>query len=142
MDPTTIVVALIVAVPSTIGPLLGLLVAARIARKKLEAAQEREDARYKRQDKKLDGIHTLVNSSMTAAMESELAGLRRERVMMVAIIDLKRSAGQEPTPDEIAEVKATEAKVEELERELAERAEAQKLAELQLARLNGEDDAE
>lgn len=74
---------------------------------------------------KLDTIHTLVNSNMTAAMMSELDAVTRELAMMREVMELRRQGGQEPSTDTLAAIAATEAKMHELAAALADRAKAQ-----------------
>lgn len=74
---------------------------------------------------KLDTIHTLVNSNMTTAMESERAAVDRELSVMRELIDLRRSMGYEPSQAVLSVVAATEAKLAELDTALANRARVQ-----------------
>jgi hypothetical protein len=73
---------------------------------------------------KLDVVHTLVNSNMTAAMQSEYDAVKRELVLMKELIALHQSAGREPSPDALTEVKITEGKVAELNATLKDRLKA------------------
>lgn len=75
--------------------------------------------------KKLDVIHELVNSNMTAAMQSEFEAVTRELAMMREVVELRRAAGQEPGPDALAAIAATQAKLAELDVTLDDRAKAQ-----------------
>lgn len=70
---------------------------------------------------KLDVIHTLVNSSMTAAKQSEFDAIERELAMMKEVVALRRSAGEEPTAETLATMDSIERKLRELSTELAER---------------------
>jgi len=72
-------------------------------------------------NQKLDVIHTLVNSSMTAAMQSELEATRRLVSGLVEIIDLKKAAGTDPTTEALALVKATNDRIAELSAALSDR---------------------
>lgn len=78
---------------------------------------------------KLDVIHELVNSNMTAAMQSELDAVRRELAMMREVIALNQAAGREPDAETLAAVRATEAKITELAATLADRDAAARRAE-------------
>lgn len=71
--------------------------------------------------KKLEVIHTLVNSNMTAAMDAELHATEREYAMMLEVIDLKKTAGVEPTRTVLDQVAATEAKIAELRATMEDR---------------------
>lgn len=73
---------------------------------------------------KLDVIHTLVNSNMTAAMQAELDAIRREIVMMREVVALNLAAGREPTVEALAAIEATQVKITTLEAQLADRATA------------------
>jgi hypothetical protein len=70
---------------------------------------------------KLDVIHTLVNSSLTGAMQSEADAVARELAMMLEVVELKRAAGKEPTEEVLAAIDATKAKIAELHAKLADR---------------------
>jgi len=73
------------------------------------------------QGKKLDQIHTLVNSNLTAAMESELGAHSAALVLMQEIVDLKRLSGKSPTAQSLEAIKITSAKVAELRAQLDDR---------------------
>lgn len=75
--------------------------------------------------KKLDTIHTLVNSNMTQAMQSEFEAVGRELAGMNELIALRRSLGQEPNAETLVALAKTQAKLAELEVNLAERAKIQ-----------------
>ena len=74
---------------------------------------------------KLDVIHTLVNSSMTAAMQSEFDAVTRELAMMREVVELKRATGMEPSTAALAAIDVTETKLSELADALDDRAKAQ-----------------
>jgi len=78
---------------------------------------------------KLDVIHTLVNSNMTAAMQAELDATNRELAMMLEVIDLKKAAGKEPTIEAIDALAVTRAKISELDAALKDRVKQQKNVE-------------
>lgn len=92
-------------------------------------------------NEKLEVIHVLVNSQMTAAMRSEVESTTRELVSLREIIDLKQTAGRPPTPEAIAHVKATEVRLAEMNSKLADRmhdqADAQALAQARLKENEG-----
>jgi hypothetical protein len=73
------------------------------------------------QSAKLDQIHVLVNSNMTAAMKSELDAKREVLVVMEELIALKRKNGLEPSPETLGQLEATRNKIQELEAQLADR---------------------
>lgn len=74
---------------------------------------------------KLDIIHTLVNSNLTAAMQAEYDAVKRELAMMREVIALRRTLGQDPSPDSLAEMHATEKKLAGLAEKLEDRHKAQ-----------------
>jgi len=70
---------------------------------------------------KLDNIHVLVNSQMTALMEAELLATQRELAMMREVVSLKATAGHAASAEALGEIKATEIKVAELRAKLSDR---------------------
>lgn len=151
-----IAVALIVALSSTIGPMLMAWLTNRHLRKQKiedyrrqdEVARKAEEVAVRvasnaramqlageRQEKfavitqgKLDVIHALVNSSMTAAMQAELDATVRELAMMREVILLNRIAGKEPSVDALAAVELTATRISELATALSDRLKAGKVA--------------
>lgn len=77
---------------------------------------------------KLDVIHTLVNSSMTAALQSELDAIVRELAMMNEVIALHKAAGREPSKQALAALLSTDSRITELRASLAERAKQAEIA--------------
>jgi hypothetical protein len=76
---------------------------------------------------KLDVIHTLVNSSMTEALQSELRAvtselraIERELAMMVEMGELRRASGGEASPTAVAAIEATRERIIELKTKIAE----------------------
>lgn len=98
--------------------------AADEASRALLAANEHVAAAADRTNEKLDIIHTLVNSNMTAAMQSELEAIQREMALMHEVVALNRAAGREPAREALAAIEATQAKITELTIALKEREEA------------------
>ena len=82
---------------------------------------------------KLDVIHTLVNSNMTAAMQAELDATVRELAMMNEVIALNRAAGREPSKEALGAIVDTGAKIAELRAALADRLKQTQVAESQAA---------
>jgi hypothetical protein len=70
---------------------------------------------------KLDEIHHLVNSSMTAAMMGELGAVGRELAMMREVVALHKAAGNKPSTEALAAITATEAKLAELQAAVEDR---------------------
>lgn len=141
--------AMIVAASSTFGPVIVATVTARIKRnekkedqeharternenyarqdlvaKRLQEATERAASKAQETNNKLDVIHTLVNSNLTAAMQSEHDAIVRELAMIYEVIDLKKKAGHKPTVEALAAVKSTETRLSELHEQIAERMKA------------------
>jgi hypothetical protein len=83
---------------------------------------------------KLDIIHILVNSSMTAAMQSEYDAVRRELALMREVIDIKSAAGHAPTPGALAAIITTESKLTELRSALTDRKTQNTMADNEKAR--------
>lgn len=70
---------------------------------------------------KLDVIHTLVNSTMTAALQDGLDATVRQLSLLREVVELKRAAGKEPLEESVAEITATQAKIAELRAHLNDR---------------------
>jgi len=66
-------------------------------------------------------IHTLVNSTLTAAIKAQYDATTRELAMMREVVDLKRKSGHEPSEEALGAIKATEATISELKSVLADR---------------------
>jgi hypothetical protein len=79
---------------------------------------------------KLDVIHGLVNSTMTAAMASELDALKASLAMMQEVLDLKQSMGHPPTDEVLNAITLTKAKIASLTGVISDRvATAERAAE-------------
>jgi hypothetical protein len=72
-------------------------------------------------DSKLDQIHTLVNSNMTAAMESELEARRASFILLQETIELKIKIGIPETEESKNQVSALKQQISELESKLRDR---------------------
>lgn len=90
----------------------------------LLAANERVARTAQVTNGKLDVIHTLVNSNMTAAMQSEYDATVRELAMMREVLALKQAAGGSPGAEALTAITATEVKLAELAAALEDRARA------------------
>lgn len=66
-------------------------------------------------------IHALVNSSMTAQMQSELDATVRELAGLLEIVELKTLAGQPPTAEALGAIASTRMKIGELQANLHDR---------------------
>jgi hypothetical protein len=58
---------------------------------------------------------------MTTVMQNELDATTRTLAMMRELIEVKQAAGLEPTPQVLALVETTQAKVDELKANMADR---------------------
>jgi hypothetical protein len=74
------------------------------------------------QKAKIEQIHTLVNSNMTAAMENELEARRSNLILLEEAAQAKRMLGAEPSPEVLASIAATRIKISELSSQLNDRA--------------------
>lgn len=81
---------------------------------------------------KLDVIHTLVNSNMTAALQSEVDATRAQVILMKEVIGLRVDAGQRPDSDAVKTLAVLESKVAELDANLKDRLEQTKIADAQI----------
>lgn len=81
---------------------------------------------------KLDQIHTLVNSNMTEALQSELDSVRAQLAMMRELITFKVAQGVEPSEETAATLKALEIKAQKLAANLKDRLEQTKIADAQI----------
>ncbi len=89
--------------------------------KLLLAANERVASDTRATNSKLDVIHTLVNSNMTAALQAELDATVRELAMMNEVVELKKVAGHKPGPETLLAINSTAARISELKSTIADR---------------------
>lgn len=97
-------------------------------------ANERVANTARATNEKLDTIHTLVNSNMTAAMQAELDARAGQLVTMKEIIALRREHGADPTPEASAAVTAATERIRELQANLYERMAQNQMVEAEQAR--------
>jgi hypothetical protein len=69
----------------------------------------------------LTQIHTLVNSSLTAAKQDELDTRRSNLVLLQKTVDADRRSGEEPSKETLALIDATKIKIAELAAQLEDR---------------------
>ena len=81
----------------------------------------------------LQVIHTLVNSTLTAALQGQLDSTRRELVMMLELADAQREAGWPPTEDRMASIGALRRQVADLTSSMSDRAQQTRAADVQIA---------
>lgn len=85
------------------------------------------------QNAKLDVIHTLVNSEMTAAKQSEHDARSNELVALLEAVDVRRLQGREPTTEGQTYLAGLRSRIAALRVELDERQRLQKLVDAQAA---------
>jgi hypothetical protein len=114
---------------TTIGGFIGLILTFIIKEvsESRQHAWARDDAKEK--SAQLSQIHTLVNSNMTAAMESELDARKSNLILLEETISLKKSAGAEPTGETMVLMSTAKNKIHELEAQLDDRLKQTKIAE-------------
>lgn len=83
---------------------------------------------------RLDAIHTLVNSNMTAAMERELAATRAMLASMRDVIDVKEDRGIPVQPETRVVIAEVEKRITELVADLHYKKQQTDLAEAELKR--------
>jgi hypothetical protein len=97
----------------------------------LLANNERVAETQEQTNGKLDVIHVLVNSTLTAALQGEMDATVREVTLMKEVLALNRAAGREPSVEALAAIDVASTKIEDLRMALADRIEAtDKAAEL------------
>jgi hypothetical protein len=97
----------------------------------LEEIRNEQTATHRTVGRQLERIHTLVNSNLTAAMRAELEATVRDAASMSEVIELRRAAGHDPSPEAVEAVDATASRIEELRSVIGNRVEATELAEEQ-----------
>ncbi len=73
------------------------------------------------QNQQLKQIHMLVNSDMTAARQAELDQTKITLVMLKKIVAMDVRDSRIPSPEDLAAIRATEARIDELQTILADR---------------------
>lgn len=148
--------ALIVAVPAFLSPLFLAWLTNRNLRKVKEQDWARQDvvaAKAERTaellrknnlavalataetQKQLKIIHTLVNSTLTAALQGRVDAVRKAIGLMHRIIELNKGIGIEPTIAALAEIEASEKEVADLELNITDRLRQSKEAVIEAAKL-------
>ena len=87
---------------------------------RLDAAKLAADSN-KNQTAKLEQIHTLVNSNLTAALENELDARQTTLTILTEVEESKKAQGIQPTANSPVLIEFTRKKVAELTSQLAER---------------------
>jgi len=102
-----------------------------VARVLVAADKQKLDAQ-RMIDIKLETIHKLVNSNLTAALQSEYDARTAELVTLIELTDLKKAQGKQPTAATIDRIAATKAKLTELRITLDARATEQRIIDMQV----------
>lgn len=72
-------------------------------------------------NKKLEIIHTLVNSTLTASIESDLEATKQGLTTMRELAAERKLAGRDIAPETVAAMAAAEAKIDFLTQKMADR---------------------
>jgi hypothetical protein len=72
-------------------------------------------------NEKLDTIHTLVNSTLTASIESDLAATKAALAAMRQLVAISRDRGVDPAPETLAAMDAASVKADRLTQQMADR---------------------
>jgi hypothetical protein len=75
----------------------------------------------RRTNGKLDVIHTLVNSTLTAALESDLSATKQSLATMEQLTALRKADGEPISPETVAAMNDAQAKVDSLTQQMADR---------------------
>lgn len=76
---------------------------------------------------KLDTIHDLVNSNMTAQIEDSMNSKKREVIALKEVFALQKAQKIEPSEEALGIIKATEEQIEELQSRLNDRKKQQEV---------------
>lgn len=93
-----------------------------------EKIARRTDETARAIEGKLDVVHGLVNSGLTAAKQSELDAVERDLASLKEIVAIHRGAGREPDPATVDSVAQAERRAADLRAELIERRAADAVA--------------
>ena len=88
---------------------------------KADEAAERAEASAAVRDAKLDQIHTLVNSNLTAALKDQLDARKAMLALLLETVGTKKEIGAEPSADMMALIDDAQKKVAELEAVMLDR---------------------
>jgi hypothetical protein len=72
-------------------------------------------------NEKLDVIHTLVNSTLTASVESDLAATRQSLDLMLQLVAAQREHGEPTAPETLAAIAGARVKLDGLVQQVADR---------------------
>jgi hypothetical protein len=96
------------------------------------AASRRLDAYQRDTISRLNVIHTLVNSTLTAAKDAELAATRRELAMLLDMTNVQTDAGHVINDDRRAAIGALRLRIDELTTASQDRAAQTRAANVQI----------
>ena len=99
---------------------------------RVEAVRTAAEA-AKNQSAKLEQIHSLVNSSLTAAMENELDARKSTLALLMGIIDTKKAASAAPNEELTVTADMTRKKITDLSSQLSDRKKVTDVAAAHLA---------
>lgn len=127
-----VLVAVITSIASIVSPVILSIITIRARRKDRQEDWARQDQVAKKlaetakssvaaTNGKLDVIHKLVNSNMTAAMQDSLDSTLRERAALIELREYRLDLGKEPTEDTLTAIALADAKIAELLAILADR---------------------
>lgn len=127
----SIITALTVLIGAIVGGAKVLVPMLRETRENTEHLA-RQDEHLVKQDAKLSVIHTLVNSTLTAALQSELDATRREELLLREVMRMRTESGHEATDDQMAALGATQRKIRELTAAMRDRELQTRSADIQM----------
>lgn len=104
----------------------------------LMAFNERALQQYDEANRKLDGIHTLVNTDYTALMEKQLIALKAQRVLLRRFLARDLRDGIESTFEDQQTLQHLDIEIDELSKDLEVRAKQIVFAEKQMAQAREE----
>jgi hypothetical protein len=87
----------------------------------------------RRNSAQLGVIHTLVNSTLTAALQSELDATRREEMLLRELMTMRTESGHSVTDTQRSTLTATQQKISELTLAMQDRARQTEAANTQIA---------
>jgi urease gamma subunit len=97
----------------------------------LVQSNERFAAVARTTNSKLDTIHGLVNSNLTAAMLAELGATEAGLALMRELTDDREARGIKPSPEAKARIIATEKRINDLKAQVRDRQDADRTAKRQ-----------
>jgi len=90
----------------------------------------------RRNSEQLRVIHTLVNSTLTAALQAELDSTRREEMLLRELLSMREDSGATVSDDQRAALGAVQRKIGELSRAMEDRRMQNRAADIQMQRDN------